>query len=180
MLVVAACVMLLSACSTTKHVPEGKYLLDDVKINITDNSKDAPLKSTEMMNYLRQIPNHKVLGGLRLQLAFYNLSGSDSTKWFNKWVRRLGSAPVIYDPALTSASVKQLSTALANKGYMNSTVTVDTVGNLDKKRMKVTYNVSFGEPHYVSSISYNIPNDTLRELILLHQKQCRVSQNQLS
>ena len=176
-MLVAACVMLLTACSTTKHVPEGKYLLDDVKINITDKDKDTPLKSAEMMNYLRQIPNHKVLGGLRLQLAFYNLSGKDSTNWFNKWVRRVGSAPVIYDPSLTDASVKQLSTALANKGYMNSTVTVDTVGNLDKKRMKVTYNVTFGQPHYVSSISYNIPNDTLRELILADSAQFLVKQN---
>ena len=176
-MLVAACVMLLTACSTTKHVPEGKYLLDDVKINITDKDKDTPLKSADMMNYLRQIPNHKVLGGLRLQLAFYNLSGKDSTNWFNKWVRRVGSAPVIYDPSLTDASVKQLSTALANKGYMNSTVTVDTVGNLDKKRMKVTYNVTFGQPHYVSSISYNIPNDTLRELILADSAQFLVKQN---
>ena len=176
-MLVAACVMLLTACSTTKHVPEGKYLLDDVKINITDKDKDTPLKSAEMMNYLRQIPNHKVLGGLRLQLAFYNLSGKDSTKWFNKWVRRVGSAPVIYDPSLTTASVKQLTTALANKGYMNSTVTVDTVGNIDKKRMKVTYNVTFGKPHYVSSISYNIPNDTLRELILADSAQFLVKQN---
>ena len=176
-MLVAACVMLLTACSTTKHVPEGKYLLDDVKINITDKDKDTPLKSAEMMNYLRQIPNHKVLGGLRLQLAFYNLSGMDSTKWFNKWVRRVGSAPVIYDPSLTTASVKQLTTALANKGYMNSTVTVDTVGNIDKKRMKVTYNVTFGKPHYVSSISYNIPNDTLRELILADSAQFLVKQN---
>ncbi|MBS7375878.1 MAG: BamA/TamA family outer membrane protein, partial [Muribaculaceae bacterium] len=118
-----------------------------------------------------------VLGGLRLQLAFYNLSGKDSTNWFNKWVRRVGSAPVIYDPSLTEASVKQLSTALANKGYMNSTVTVDTLGNLDKKRMKVTYNVTFGQPHYVSSISYNIPNDTLRELILADSAQFLVKQN---
>ena len=176
-MLVAACVMLLTACSTTKHVPEGKYLLDDVKINITDKDKDTPLKRAEMMNYLRQIPNHKVLGGLRLQLAFYNLSGKDSTNWFNKWVRRVGSAPVIYDPSLTDASVKQLSTALANKGYMNSTVTVDTLGNIDKKRMKVTYNVTFGQPHYVSSISYNIPNDTLRELILADSAQFLVKQN---
>ena len=176
-MLVAACVMLLTACSTTKHVPEGKYLLDDVKINITDKDKDTPLKSAEMMNYLRQIPNHKVLGGLRLQLAFYNLSGKDSTNWFNQWVRRVGSAPVIYDPSLTDASVKQLSTALANKGYMNSTVTVDTLGNIDKKRMKVTYNVTFGQPHYVSSISYNIPNDTLRELILADSAQFLVKQN---
>ena len=152
-------------------------MLDDVKINITDKDKDTPLKSAEMMNYLRQIPNHKVLGGLRLQLAFYNLSGKDSTNWFNKWVRRVGSAPVIYDPSLTEASVKQLSTALANKGYMNSTVTVDTLGNIDKKRMKVTYNVTFGQPHYVSSISYNIPNDTLRELILADSAQFLVKQN---
>ncbi len=170
-------VALLSACSATKHVPEGKYLLDDVKINITDENKDVPVKSADLMSYLRQIPNHKVLGGLRLQLAFYNLSGKDSTNWFNKWVRRVGSAPEIYDESLTDASVKQLSTALSNMGYMNSTVKADTLGNLSKKRMKVIYNVNFGEPHYVSSIKYNIPNDTLRELILSDSSLFLVKEN---
>lgn len=162
----AAIAWVMASCSSTKHVPDGQYLLDDVKFNITDNANAKSLKSTELVNYLRQTPNHKVLGGMKLQLAFYNISGKDSSKWFNKWVRRVGSAPVIYDHSLTEASVKQLQTALINKGFMESSVTADTIGNRAKKKMKVIYNVSYGEPHYVSSITYNIPNDTLRELIL--------------
>ena len=166
LIAVAATAWVMASCSSTKHVPEGQYLLDDVKFNITDNANAKSLKSTELVNYLRQTPNHKVLGGMKLQLAFYNISGKDSSKWFNKWVLRVGSAPVIYDHSLTEASVKQLQTALINKGFMESSVTADTIGNRAKKKMKVIYNVSYGEPHYVSSITYNIPNDTLRELIL--------------
>ena len=177
LIAVAAIVSVMASCSSTKHVPDGQYLLDDVKFNITNNENAKSLKSTELVNYLRQTPNHKVLGGMKLQLAFYNISGKDSTKWFNKWVRRVGSAPVIYDHSLTEASVKQLQTALINKGYMGSSVTADTVGNRAKKKMKVTYNVSFGQPHYVSSITYNIPNDTLRELILADSAQFLVRRN---
>ena len=177
LIAVAAIVSVMASCSSTKHVPDGQYLLDDVKFNITNNENAKSLKSTELVNYLRQPPTHKVLGGMKLQLAFYNISGKDSTKWFNKWVRRVGSAPVIYDHSLTEASVKQLQTALINKGYMGSSVTADTVGNRAKKKMKVTYNVSFGQPHYVSSITYNIPNDTLRELILADSAQFLVRRN---
>ena len=177
LIAVAAIVSVMASCSSKKHVPDGQYLLDDVKFHITNNDNAKSLKSTELVNYLRQTPNHKVLGGMKLQLAFYNISGKDSTKWFNKWVRRVGSAPVIYDHSLTEASVKQLQTALINKGYMGSSVTADTVGNRAKKKMKVTYNVSFGQPHYVSSITYNIPNDTLRELILADSAQFLVRRN---
>ena len=177
LIAVAAIVSVMASCSSTKHVPDGQYLLDDVKFHITNNENAKSLKSTELVNYLRQTPNHKVLGGMKLQLAFYNISGKDSTKWFNKWVRRVGSAPVIYDHSLTEASVKQLQTALINKGYMGSSVTADTVGNRAKKKMKVTYNVSFGQPHYVSSITYNIPNDTLCELILADSAQFLVRRN---
>ena len=47
----------LYSCSTTKHVPDGSYLLDDVKINI-DGEADATDK--ELYYFLRQTPNHKV------------------------------------------------------------------------------------------------------------------------
>ena len=107
LIAVAAIAWVMASCSSTKHVPDGQYLLDDVKFNITDNANAKSLKSTELVNYLRQTPNHKVLGGMKLQLAFYNISGKDSSKWFNKWVRRVGSAPVIYDHSLTEASVKR-------------------------------------------------------------------------
>lgn len=87
----------LWGCSSTKHVPQGKYLVDDVNIKIVDNSE---VKESELVNYLRQTPNHKVLGFMKLQLATYNISGSDTTKWFNRWVRRLDSRRSFMTPSL--------------------------------------------------------------------------------
>ena len=155
---------LMPACNLTKHVPQDKYLLDNVDIKIAD--KNDKINKTDLSSYLRQTPNHSVLGGLKLQLWFYNLSGHDSTKWANKWIQRVGTPPVIYNQDLTDASVHQLQTALVNRGFMNSTVSFDTIVNKDKRKINVTYNITLNEPHYISSISYNIPNDTLRTLIL--------------
>ena len=79
------CVMwavLLWSCSSTRHVPQGSYLVDHVKIDIADHPKDVA--SSDLTNYLRQTPNHKVLGFLKLQLATYNMSGRDSSKWYNR------------------------------------------------------------------------------------------------
>ena len=63
----------LVSCSSTKHVPQGKMLLDKVKIKIADPHSDV--ETNELANYLRQNANHRVLGGLKLQLAIYNMSG---------------------------------------------------------------------------------------------------------
>lgn len=67
--------------------PQGSYLLDKVKIDIEG---DKEVTGDELDNYLKQSPNHKVLGFWKLQLGTYNLSGKDSTKWYNRWVRRMG------------------------------------------------------------------------------------------
>ena len=81
--VMAVLVMaVLPSCSSTKHVPEDKLLLDKVDIRIADPHNTV--ESSQLANYLRQTANHRVLGGLKLQLAFYNMSGKDSTKWFNR------------------------------------------------------------------------------------------------
>lgn len=158
-----AILFMCCACSSTKHVPKGEYLLDDVKITINDNKS---IKSKDLVSYLRQAPNHKVLGIAKLQLGFYNLSGKDSTKWYNKWARRIGNPPVIYDHTLTEASANQFKKSLENKGYLETIVTYDTIRQDAKKKIKVNYNVTTGIPHYIKSISYDIPNDTLRQIIM--------------
>lgn len=152
------------SCSSTKHVPDGKLLLDKVKINVDD--KNASVQSAELVNYLRQTENHKVLGGLKLQLALYNMSGHDSTSWFNRWIQRVGTAPVIYDSTLTVASASQLHTALKNKGYMNNVVGYRVATDSVSKKARVDYDITLGDPYFISSIEYNISNDTLRQIIL--------------
>ena len=155
--------LLCAACSSTRHVPAGAMLLDDVKIVVEDSSQ---VETTDLYNFLRQTPNHKVLGFAKLQLATYNLSGRDSTKWYNKWLRRMGQPPVIYSDELTDASQRQLRQALVNKGYMDAQVEVDTIPRHDKKKIKVRYRLRPGMPHTISSIIYDIPDTAMAGIVL--------------
>lgn len=160
------------ACSSVKHVPDGELLLDRVDIRINRDSaghaaaSDVSMESAELYNFLRQRPNHKVLGFAKLQLATYSLSGRDSTKWYNRWLRRIGQAPVIYDSELTELSRRQLQQALVNRGYMDASVSVDTVARRDRKRMNVTYNITTGRPHTIETFDYECYDPAIGEIIL--------------
>ena len=154
----------LVSCSSTKHVPEGQLLLDKVNININDPQSNV--ETSQLYNYLRQNANHRVLGGLKLQLAFYNLSGKDPNNWFNKWIQRVGTPPVLYDSTLTLASADQLSAALRNRGYMKNSVTYRVNADSVKRKAKVDYDITLGEPYRIRSIDYDIPDESLRGVIL--------------
>ena len=154
----------LPSCSSTKHVPQDKLLLDKVNINITDPHSEV--EQSQLANYLRQNANHRVLGGLKLQLAFYNMSGRDSTKWINRWIQRVGTPPVIYDSTLTAASADQLHIALSNRGFMKNNVTYRVEADSAKRKARVHYDITLGEPYFIRSIDYDIPDEDLRDIIL--------------
>lgn len=157
----------LWSCSSVKHVPEGKYLLDDVRIQVNrDKGCGEEVTESSLVNYLRQTPNHKVIGFMKLQLATYSLSGRDSTKKLNQWLRRLGQTPVIYDSELTERSRQQLELALKNRGYNEAYVSVDTFPRPEKKKIKVTYNVNPGCPQFVRSINYEIPDSAVKAALI--------------
>lgn len=161
-LVLLVAIVCICSCSTVKHVPEGEYLLDDVKIRVSDNSGISP---GSLMGYLRQRPNHEVLGFAKLQLATYSLSGRDTAKWYNRWLQRLGQPPVIFSPVLTQASASQLHRSLVNRGYMDAHVGIDTIP-AGKKRMDVIYTITTGKPHVISSVSYDIPDTVVRNIVM--------------
>lgn len=156
--------IIMAACSATRHVADNEYLLDKVEIDITD--KPSGVGTADLVNYLRQQPNHKVLGFAKLQLGVYNLSGSDSTKWYNRWARKLGQPPVIFSEELTEASGRQLRQALINRGYMDAVVVTDTVLHPDRKRAEVKYTVTAGEPHRVRSMTYDIADTAVAAILM--------------
>ena len=167
----------LVSCSSTKHVPEGKLLLDKVNINISDPHRDV--ETAQLANYLRQNGNHRVLGGLKLQLAFYNMAGRDSTKWFNRWIQRVGTPPVIYDSTLTMASAEQLHTALSNRGFMKNTVDYRVKTDSAKRKARVDFDITLGEPYYIRSIDYDIPDEELRDIVLADSARFAVHEGDL-
>lgn len=175
--VALALTAVLAACSSTKHVPQGQLLLDKVNINIADPQRDV--EPAQLVNYLRQTANHRVLGGLRLQLAFYNMSGHDSTKWINRWIQRVGTPPVIYDSTLTMASADQLHTALSNRGYINNEVTCRVNADSVKRKARVDYDITLNEPYRIRSIAYQIPDAELEEAILADSAQMGIHSGDL-
>lgn len=156
---VVLCVI-VQGCSSTKHVPDGSYLLNKVNIAVVDSSG---VSTKGLENYLRQTPNHKVLGCWKLQLGIYNLSGKSDSK-FNRWLRKIGQEPSIYDQHLTEQSVGQLRLAMINQGYNDIAIEVDTVSD-GKKKMSVSYRLRPGKPHKVSSFSTEYTDSTVRQVV---------------
>lgn len=152
---------LIAGCSSTKRVPDGQLLLDNVRIRVDNDT----VQVSELYNFLRQSPNHKVLGFAKLQLATYNMAGNDTTKWYNRWLKSVGQPPVIYDSTLTRKSGEQLRQALINRGYMDVDIDVVEVADSARKRINIDYVISTGAPHIISSIDYDIPDGNVARLL---------------
>lgn len=157
--------LLMSACSTTKFVPEGRMLLDDVGVLVNDST--GTFTSRELKTYLRQRPNNKFLNLTRMRLGMYNLSGMDSTKWWNKWVRRMGEPPVLFDAEATENDARQLLRAANNAGFLHASVRTDSFPDHDRRRTRLNYYVELGLPHIINSIGYRFPNDTVRRIVMM-------------
>lgn len=153
-----------AGCSSTRHVPEGKLLLDDVKIKINDSTH--LLDAQKLLPYVRHRENQKMLWSAKFRLGIYNLSGQDSTTRWNRWMRRLGEAPTIYDPSATVEDAEHLRKAMANRGFLHAAVKVDTARNEKGRKMKVCYNLYPNAPYIIRDISYSFPNDTLQTVIM--------------
>ena len=143
-------VLSLASCSATKHVPDGSYLLDEVRIH-TDNREVSP---ASLRPYVRQAPNAKWFSLIKTPLYVYNLSGRDTTKWINRFLRKIGDAPVIYSEEEAERSREEIEKAVGNMGYMAASVRKST--ERKKKRLKLRYDVSLGNPYRVRSLSYDI------------------------
>lgn len=154
----------LGACSPTKHVPQGSYLLDDVRISVNDST--GTLSSSSMMTYVRQRPNNRFLHISRLRLGVYNMSGEDSTNWWNKWMRRLGEAPVIYDEAATLVDSAQLVAAMHNAGFLHSEVEVERHPDSLHRKIDLGFKLAPGRPHIIGSVSYQFPDDSIKAIVM--------------
>ena len=147
------------ACSGTKYVPEGAFLLDKVAVQADNNDT----KSTDLSTYIRQKPNNRWFSVIKTQLYIYNLSGRDSTKWYNRMLRRIGDAPVVYSEYDTQRSQEELKKAVQNMGYMGAEVYTDK--KIKKKKIEVTYRVASGKPYIVRSVKLDVKDKKIAEYL---------------
>ncbi len=158
-LVLFLSLLAFSGCSVGKFIPEGKYLLDAVKIE--SDSKDV--KASQMRSYVRQTSNAKWFSVVKLPMYVYGAAGTDSSKWINRILYKIGDEPHIYDPTLTESTRAQMESAVRNMGYMEARV--DTAEVRRGKKLKVYYKIHVGKPYIVGHISYDIEDPGIREYL---------------
>lgn len=146
-------------CNPTRYIPENHYLLSKNKLKFEKKTVDKD----QLKNYIRQNPNKKILG-FRFHLGLYNLSTLEKDNWFHRWLRKIGEAPVIYDPGLRLRSKDQLQQYVRNKGYFNAEVTDMTT--FRRQKAAVSYHVNAGDPYTIRKVAYRFDDPSLQDIIL--------------
>ncbi len=153
---------LFVACSTTKYVPEGKYLLESVQVK-TD-SRDV--SKYDLNTYVKQMPNSRWFRMMKTELHIYDWSGRDSTRWVNRFLRRLGEPPVIYSEDRANKTAELLRKVMQSKGYMHANV--DVVRKWKPKKVAVTYTVHCGNPYLVEGITTTVEDSIIAKIVEAH------------
>ena len=151
--------VLLSGCHTSRFIPEGGYLLTGTSIS----SEDKHVGTEELQAYMPQRPNSKWFSIFNVPIGLYSLSGRDSTKRFNRFLRHLGEAPVIYDRERTIQACNNMQLAVRNMGYLNAEVLL--LEKAKKDKMKIFYRIIPHERYYVHDFSLDVQDDSLRQVL---------------
>ena len=154
-----ALVALLTSCNTVKFVPQGEYLLNNVKIDVEDTKEVLP---SDLMKYVQQKENTEILGFWKLQLGIYNTASLDTTKWTSKNARKVGEAPVIFSAEMADASVTQLTRAMNNKGYFRASV--DTSMTIKDRKVDLVYHVTARESYTIRKYEVDFEHEDLYDV----------------
>lgn len=155
---------LLASCSVTRHLPPDSYMLTRNRIE-TDKSvpREERITAGEIDNYIRQSPAKKFLG-TNLPVWLYNQADPDKDNGWNNLLRRLGSAPVILDTALTALSSRNIKLYMDRRGFYDSKSRYDIKYKRSRKAV-VTYSVKQGVPYRINSVSYDYEDKFLERVV---------------
>jgi outer membrane protein assembly factor BamA len=153
----------LSGCNTNKYLQDDQYLL--AKVGVKSDSREIP--NREFAEYIRQKPNKKIFGFARFHLWLYNLSNPEKNNWFNKWLRKIGEKPVVYQPELNRLTTEQLQMFLVNKGFHEGQVK-DSVYYRNYKAY-LDYRIKTGQPIIIRELNWTdstlIPDHKILQIV---------------
>ncbi len=145
LILIAASASILS-CSTTRALQDDEYRLAKNRIEI-ENSKD--FNPNLLSPYLKQ--KHR---GWTPFLYVYNWTNGKGKGW-DRFVQKIGVAPVVYDPDMVDSSIENMTSHLEYLGYYGSKITSEI--GVRKRRVDVTYNVTLGKQYPIKDIEIILP-----------------------
>lgn len=146
-----AVLILAVSCSTTRVIPEGEYRLAKNAIEITNSKKFDP---SSLNQYIKQQPN-STLFGWNPFMSIYNWADPDKETGMAKFLRKIGTAPVVYSPFAVESTIENIENHLEYIGYYNSKVASDI--RVKGRKVAVNYLVHLGKQYPIDSLSYTLP-----------------------
>ncbi len=159
--------IVLSACSTTKHIPDDDQLFVGLKkIAYSDYEASSHAEQTreELEAALAMAPNGALFGSsyyrtpIPYRLWIWNATAGSHgyiKKWFN---RVFGKPPVLMSQVNPSLRAQVARQVLRSNGYMHGDVSYEEVPQHNPKKAKIAYTVRMDTLFRVDSMSYvNFP-----------------------
>ena len=154
----------LSACSTTKNLPEGEVLYTGIKdITVTNEDKTAAGESAleEVEAALSYAPNNALLGSSSIRFPFpfklwvYNAFVNKEGK-VGKWIfNKMAAKPVLITTVNPDVRINVAQNLLNEYGYFNGETSYEIIPNSkNPKKAKISYNISMNHPYTLDSIHY--------------------------
>lgn len=164
--------VLLTACSTTRHLPEDETLYTGIRKTVVeeaDLSEVGHETVAEVKAALAVPPNNSLLGSSSLRVPFpmglwiYNALHS-SKKGVGHWFfNRFASKPVFISTVNPEVRVKVAQNILREHGYFRGTVAYELIPT-NKREAKLRYTIKMNQPYLLDTIiysRYNHPTDSL-------------------
>ncbi len=154
---IAFCLILFlfSSCNVTKNISQGEFLLDKVNVEVDNRS----VNNNDLLDLVIQQPNEQ-----KFRIFWYNKAGRDSG-WIKRIYRRIGEAPIVYNPKFTMQSIAEIRAEMANRGFYYSDVDVLADSTRRKKRISIAYRVTANEPYRIRNNVIDMPELRLDSII---------------
>ncbi len=181
--------LFLYACSPTKYLKEGEFLLNKNDIKVAQKKVDK----SALAAYCKQKPNRTILG-FPIYAALYNMvdpvkeeqrevvrkqrekrrnqkrvdKGKPPKRkrpfYLRRWWReKVGEKPVVFDPSLLKKTNKNLTAYMRNLGYYDAVVT----DSVKYKKRSVEYRIQPNELYKINTFKSYIPDKRIDSLVQL-------------
>ncbi len=170
---------ILGACSTTKHLPEDELLYGGVKRldEVMTDTVDASVREA-VAQTLEVLPNSAFLGSAYHQSPFpfglwiYNGLYTEKEKGLRHWLwNHMKSDPIVISQVNPVLRCRAAEVAMADEGYLEGKVYYQLVSaKRNKKKAKIAYVVTYGEPTRIGTIEYMKNHDSRLDSIIAHTR----------
>lgn len=155
---------LWTACSTTKHLPEGEVLYIGQKPMVIENPLPTSVGETaieEIEAALATAPNNSFLGSstmrIPLPMGLWVYNGFQHyERGLGRWIfNKFAANPVLLSTVNPAIRQKAATNLLRDYGYFNGSVSYQVIPDKkDSLKAKVQYTVNMRNPYFIDTVAY--------------------------